>query len=229
MSTSPGSAASTGAGRGASPTTRVHLIRHGEVENPLGVLYGRLPGYNLSERGRAMAEMLAEHFTDHDADLAYLVASPMERAQETIAPLASAFDLPVHTDDRVLEATSVFEGLRLQNNPLQVLHPKWWRHLRDPFTPSWGEPFREQVARMTAAIKDARRAASGREAIIVSHQSPIWVTRRALEGRGFNRDPRKRECRLASTTTLTFDGATLIGVDYSEPCASLLPGSVAIT
>lgn len=46
--------------------TVVHVMRHGEVENPEGVLYGRLPGYHLSELGRKMAERVAEHLTSRD-------------------------------------------------------------------------------------------------------------------------------------------------------------------
>jgi broad specificity phosphatase PhoE len=209
--------------------TRVHLVRHGEVHNPGGILYGRLEGYRLSERGQQMAQRLAGHFTTPPADVVHLVASPLQRAQETIAPLAAALDLPVLTDDRVIEAISVFEGLDLAPNPRQLAHPRFWRYLLNPWRPSWGEPFREQVLRMFEAIRDARVAAEGHEAVIVSHQSPIWMTRMALEGRSFVRDPRRRECTLASVTTLTFDGGTLVGVDYAEPAADLLVGAVAIT
>lgn len=211
------------------PATRVHLVRHGEVHNPDGVLYGRLPGYRLSERGQAMAQRLAEYFTDEGRDVTHLVASPLQRAQETIAPLAAATGLSVHTDARVIEADSIFEGLNLQQRPGQLAHPRYWRYLANPLRPSWGEPFRAQVARVQAAVRDARAAAVGHEAVIVSHQSPIWVTRLALEGRRFLHDPRRRQCTLASVTSLTFDGATLVGLDYTEPCADLLPGSVAIT
>ena len=75
-----------------SDATIVHLLRHGEVDNPTGVLYGRLPGFRLSERGRAMAEMVAEHLAGADGarrDLVHLVASPLQRAQETAAPVAA--------------------------------------------------------------------------------------------------------------------------------------------
>ncbi|HUR72927.1 MAG TPA: histidine phosphatase family protein, partial [Sporichthya sp.] len=57
--------------------TIVHVVRHGEVFNPEGVLYGRLPGYHLSELGVKMAERIAETFAG--ADIAALVSSPLER------------------------------------------------------------------------------------------------------------------------------------------------------
>lgn len=207
--------------------TRVHLVRHGEVNNPQGILYGRLAGYGLTDRGRRMAERLAERFSN--ADVTHLVASPLQRAQETVAPLSQTLDLPVHTDDRVIEADSVFEGLDLGPRPAQLAHPRYWRYLINPFTPSWGEPNVEIVARMTEAIRAARAAAEGHAAVIVSHQNPIWTTRLALEGRSFVHDPRRRECTLASVTSLTFDGATLVGLDYEEPAGDLLAGAEAIT
>ncbi|WP_420112482.1 histidine phosphatase family protein [Pseudactinotalea sp.] len=207
--------------------TRVHLVRHGEVNNPQGILYGRLPGYGLTERGARMAHRIAEHFSA--AGVTHLVASPLQRAQETVAPLAATLDLPVHTDERVIEADSVFEGLDLGPNPAQLAHPRYWRYLINPFTPSWGEPNRAIVTRMRDAIRDARAAAEGHEAVIVSHQNPIWTTRLALEGRSFVHDPRRRQCTLASVTSLTFDGGTLVGLDYSEPAGDLLVGAEAIT
>ncbi|MFV0252879.1 MAG: histidine phosphatase family protein [Beutenbergiaceae bacterium] len=209
--------------------TRVHLVRHGEVHNPDGVLYGRLPGYRLSDRGQAMAARLADFFTAGPGEVSHLIASPLQRAQETIAPLARATGLSVHTDDRAIEADSVLEGLDLQRNARQLAHPRYWRYLLNPLRPSWGEPFADQVARVLAAVRDARHAALGHEAVIVSHQSPIWMTRLALEGRSVLHNPRRRQCTLASVTTLSFDGGTLVGLDYSEPCADLLVGSVAIT
>lgn len=200
----------------------VHLLRHGEVHNPDGVLYGRIPGYRLSDRGLAMAHRVAEVFTARQADLAHLVASPLLRAQQTAGPLSQAYDLPIHTDERVIEARNHFEGLALSDNPKQLLNPKHWPYLINPLRPSWGEPYRSQVRRVFDAVRDARAAAVGREAVITMHQLPIWLTRLELEGRPKFHDPRSRECALASLTTLTFDGATLVDLEYTEPAADLL-------
>ncbi|WP_154792843.1 histidine phosphatase family protein [Occultella kanbiaonis] len=203
--------------------TTVHLLRHGEVHNPDRVLYGRIPGYGLSERGHRMAERIADTFTARGADLVHLVASPLQRAQETAAPLAAAFDLPVRTDERVIEAENYFEGSTVGKNPAELLNPAHWAKLVNPLRPSWGEPYAEQAARMYAAIRDARAAADGHEAVIVSHQLPIWVARSTILGRSMLHDPRRRRLTLASLTTLTFERGTLLAVDYTEPCADLLP------
>ena len=210
-------------------STTVHLLRHGEVHNPSGVLYGRLAGYRLSDRGRAMAERVAEHLGGHrDAprrDVVHVVASPLERAQETAAPIAAEFGLEVAADERFLEATNHFEGLTFGVGDGSLRRPTHWRFLWNPFRPSWGEPYRQQVARMLAGIHAARRAAEGHEAVVVSHQLPIWIVRSALEARRLWHDPRKRECSLASLTSLRFDGDRLVGIEYSEPAAELLPGA----
>lgn len=214
------------------PQATVHLLRHGEVHNPDGVLYGRLPEFHLSGLGRDMAGMLAEHFsarTRQGAKIVHLVASPLTRAQETAQPIAEALGLAVTTEARIIEAENYFEGLHVDKAELRK--PKHWPMLRNPLRPSWGEPYKEQAARMIAAVQDARLRAielggDGAEAILVSHQLPIWATRLSAEGKPLWHDPRKRECTLTSVTSLVFDdGGNLLRVEYSEPAAVLLPGA----
>ena len=201
--------------------TVVHLLRHGEVHNPTGVLYGRMPGYHLSELGREMAQRVAD--TIGDRDITHLVSSPLERAQETATPLAKAVGVDITTDRRVIESTNVFEGQTFGVGDGVLKKPPAWRHLWNPLRPSWGEPYRQLVARMMAAVYDARDAASGHEAVIVSHQLPIWITRLHVEGRSFLHDPRRRHCTLCSLPSFGFDGETLTTVRYSEPAADLIP------
>ncbi|WP_188037131.1 histidine phosphatase family protein [Actinotalea sp. JY-7885] len=211
------------------PTTTVHLMRHGEVHNPDGVLYGRLTGFRLSERGVAMAERIAAHLAGEGPlgeprhDVVHVVASPLQRAQETAAPIAAAFGLDVASDERLLEAKNHFEGKTFGVGDGSLRRPAHWPYLWNPFRPSWGEPYREQVARMLAGVAAARDAAAGHEAVVVSHQLPIWVTRQALQGRRLWHDPRKRECSVASLTSLHYDGDRLTGITYAEPAGDLLP------
>ncbi len=215
-------------------TTTVHLLRHGEVHNPDGVLYGRLAGFRLSERGQAMAERVAAHLAGSGphgaarADVVHVVASPLQRAQETAAPIAAAFGLEVVPDERLLEAENHFQGMTFGVGDGSLRRPAHWRHLWNPLRPSWGEPYRRQVARMLAAVAAARDAATGHEAVLVSHQLPIWVTRQALEGKRLWHDPRRRECSVASLTSLHWDGDRLAGVSYREPAADLLPTARAV-
>lgn len=208
-------------GNGDGERTVVHLLRHGEVHNPAGVLYGRLPGYHLSELGRKMAERAGEYFSQRP--IVAVISSPMERAQETAAPVAAAHDLPIGIDERIIESTSVFEGLTFGVGDGSLRHPRIWKHLVNPFRPSWGEPYEQMAARMMAAVQDARDAARGHEAVVVSHQLPIWTLRLHAEGRSYLHDPRKRQCTLCSLTTLHFDGDRLVRVSYSEPAGDLIP------
>lgn len=208
--------------------TIVHLLRHGEVHNPDGILYGRLPGFQLSERGRQMAIRVAE--TLRDNDITHLRCSPLERAQETMQPQLKFHDLPVITDGRVIEAENYLEGSVvsfgksvLQNARNALRNPRNWFLFRNPWRPSWGEAYTEIVARMRLVVRDAAMAADGHEALIVSHQLPIWMARSDIEGRRLAHDPRKRECTLASLTSITLIDGRVAGVRYSEPAKDLLP------
>ncbi|HZJ04162.1 MAG TPA: histidine phosphatase family protein [Nocardioidaceae bacterium] len=201
--------------------TVVHLLRHGEVHNPSGVLYGRMSGYVLSELGLQMAQRVAESLGDRD--LTHVVSSPLERAQQTAAPIAGSHHLEVTTDQRVIESTNVFQGSRFGVGDGVLRKPRAWRHLWNPVRPSWGEPYKQVAARMMAGVYDARDAAAGHEAVVVSHQLPIWITRLHVEGRSFVHDPRRRQCTLCSLTSLTFEDDRLATVRYSEPAADLLP------
>jgi broad specificity phosphatase PhoE len=204
-----------------SRDTIVHLVRHGEVHNPDGVLYGRRDGFHLSDLGRQMAEKVADSLKDRD--ITHLRVSPLERARETAQPLATVRGLDMVIDERVIESTNVFEGKRFAGGQNALKDPRTWRHLWNPFRPSWGEPYKDVVKRMMAAVHDAREAAVGSEAVIVSHQLPIWVTRLHAERRSFLHDPRSRQCTLCSVTSLHFAGDRLTRVSYSEPAGDLIP------
>ncbi|MER6915738.1 histidine phosphatase family protein [Streptomyces sp. NPDC000594] len=196
-------------------------MRHGEVENPEGVLYGRRPGYHLSELGRRMADLVAEHLADRD--ITHVVASSLERAQETAAPIADSHGVGVDTDDRLIEAGNVFEGKTFGVGDGALRRPGNWRHLTNPFRPSWGEPYIDQVVRMMGAINSAREAALGHEAVCVSHQLPIWIVRSFVERRRLWHDPRRRQCTLASLTTFTFEDDRIVSIGYGEPARELVP------
>jgi broad specificity phosphatase PhoE len=207
--------------------TTVHFLRHGEVHNPDLVLYGRLPGFRLSEDGRQMAKDAADALRDRD--VVHLVSSPLQRAQETMEPMAAQFGLPVQIDERIIESENAFEGKMVGVGDGALREPASWPLLRNPFVPSWGEPYVVIAARMWAAAVDARDAALGHEAVCVSHQLPIWTLRRFAEGRRLWHRPDRRQCGLASLTSLTWEDERLVTVTYSEPAgaAARRPGAGA--
>ncbi|CAN5442459.1 histidine phosphatase family protein [soil metagenome] len=198
--------------------TTVHVLRHGEVFNPDRVLYGRLPGFRLSEAGRAMASTAARSLAGRD--VTYLVSSPLLRAQETAGPLSEQFGLTIATDDRLIEAANAFEGKRVTGPGGVLKHPRSWPLFRNPFRPSWGEPYHQIADRMFAAVVKARDEAAGHEAVCVSHQLPIVCLRRQAEHLHLWHDPRSRRCSLASITSLVFEDDEVVRVDYAEPAGT---------
>lgn len=203
-----------------SDRTVVHLMRHGEVYNPDKILYGRLPGYKLSDLGHRMAQKVADEMSGRD--IVAVWASPLERAQQTAKPSADLHGVDIVTDGRIIEAANVFEGKRVSVGDGVLREPSSWKYLYDPFKPSWGEPYKQIAARMRSAIKDARDAARGHEILLVSHQLPVWTARLALEDRRLWHDPRKRQCNLASVTSLVYDNDKLQAIVYTQPAADLV-------
>ena len=193
--------------------TTVHLVRHGEVYNPKKILYGRMPGYHLSSRGNSMAVATSKFFRGRD--VVYLAASPLERAQETARPIAEVTGCEVHTREDVLEAGNTFEGLRTKGWRSQLINPIRWRHMTNPLEPSWGEPYQEIFERMWSAVEDARDKAEGHEAVLVSHQLPIVMVQRHVQGKRLAHA--SRNCDLASVTSLVFDGGSVVDWAYSTP------------
>jgi broad specificity phosphatase PhoE len=194
----------------------VHLVRHGKVENPKGVIYGRLPGYNLSELGREQAEAAAEHLSSRN--LGAVWASPLERAQETAEVIAARHGLTVVTDDRLIESDTTLEGVG--RNILALLRsPKSWWSMRNPFTPSWGESYQDIKARMLEVIWEAVGEAGGGEIAFVAHQTPVQVAQLALRGVRFFPPwaPRVVPCSTGSVATMELDGQRLLSASYWVP------------
>lgn len=199
------------------PADLIHLVRHGEVHNPAGVLYGRIPGYHLSELGHAMAAAAADSLAGHPVTALY--ASPLQRAQESAQPWAERFGLPIVTEERLIEPHNWFEGKVMKR---AIRDPRSWPRLHNPMKPSWGEPFTDVERRMLAAVSDAWDKAAGGEVVMVSHQMPIVMVARSVKGMRLPHDPRKRRCTLSSITTIRRDGDDFVEVGYAEPAAALL-------
>lgn len=203
-------------------STRIHVMRHGEVNNPQGVLYGRLPGFGLTELGHEMVQLSADYLYSRGADIAHVISSPLLRAQESGAPTAAAYELPIESDLRLIEAGNVFEGQAVNADRSIFFHPSNWRYYLNPFEPSWGESYTAIASRMRAAVSDALALAKGREALLVSHQSPITILTRFARKQRLAHAPWSRHCSLASITTFEFCDSTLMSISYAEPAAGLL-------
>lgn len=201
-------------------------MRHGEVHNPDGVLYGRLEGFGLSERGHRMASAAADALADAGRPVSRLIASPLQRAQESAAPIAEAFGLDIETDERIIEPTNRFEGRTFEFGPQVILRPRSWPWVRNPFTPSWGEPYERIVLRMLAAMTEAHETTESGDVVFVSHQLPIWMVHRRIAGKKLWHDPRRRRCTLSSITSFERVDGRFVEVGYREPASALLAGSI---
>lgn len=205
-------------------------MRHGEVFNPRGVLYGRLPGFHLSDLGARMAQAAADDLASRGRPVAAILASPLQRTQESAAPIARAFDLPVGTDERIIEPRNHFEGRRMKR---AVFNPLNWPYLANPMRPSWGEPYYSIAARMVEALTDAFALPPldderPGDVVLVSHQLPIWILHLNVVGGSYVHDPRNRRCALSSITTFEQRGERAVEVGYRDPAAPLAAAAVDV-
>ncbi len=212
---------------------QIHLVRHGEVFNPGRVLYGRIPGFGLSDLGVRMATLAASDLAARDRTYSRIIASPLQRTRESAEPVSLALGLAVDIDERIIEPTNEFEGNQMRGRDSAVLKPRNWKYLLNPFRPSWGEPYRSIVNRMMTAIIEAGESVSDGDVVLVSHQLPIWMVNRHLSRKSLAHFPGSRECSLSSITTLEWldpanPSAGLHVVGYVEPANELLEGSLDV-
>jgi broad specificity phosphatase PhoE len=208
-------------------------VRHGEVFNPGRVLYGRIPGFGLSDLGVRMATLAASDLAARDRTYSRIIASPLQRTRESAEPVSLALGLAVDIDERIIEPTNEFEGNQMRGRDSAVLKPRNWKYLLNPFRPSWGEPYRSIVNRMMTAIIEAGESVSDGDVVLVSHQLPIWMVNRHLSRKSLAHFPGSRECSLSSITTLEWldpanPSAGLHVVGYVEPANELLEGSLDV-
>nr|WP_270891039.1 histidine phosphatase family protein [Streptomyces sp. DHE17-7] len=174
-----------------------------------------------------MADRVAEHLAERD--VTYVVASPLERAQETATPIAKAHGLDLATDARLIEADNVFQGKTFGIGDGALRRPGNWKHVVNPFKPSWGEPYVDQVVRMMGALDAAKERARGHEAVMVSHQLPIWI--RAVPYESMRRAAAVARTRATAVVTpggqlndgFTYRGDRIVSVGYTEPARDLVP------
>ncbi|MFC6356648.1 histidine phosphatase family protein [Luethyella okanaganae] len=200
---------------------QLHLVRHGEVHNPERVLYGRLPGYGLSELGRTMAAAAADDLAARGSYYVALYVSPLQRARESAEPVAVALGLAAQVESRIVEPSNHFEGKRMRGKGSALTDPRNWPFLLNPLRPSWGESYRSIADRMIAAMNAAWDAEDDGDIVMVSHQLPIWMVHRALAGQRLWHDPRTRRCGLSSVTSFSRFGGTFVETGYAEPAATL--------
>lgn len=207
------------------PADRIHLVRHGEVHNPEGVLYGRLENFGLSELGHRMASSAADYLASTDRKMTALFVSPLQRTRESAKPIQEKFGLHQIVDERLIEPYNIFEGRNIKGGRLLV-RPHLWLHLRNPRTPSWGEPFTSIAERMTQMMNEAFDSVASGDVILVSHQLPIWMAHSIAAGKPLAHNPARRRCSLSSVTSFERRSGKLVEVDYREPAQKLSQNAI---
>ncbi|MGK0722289.1 histidine phosphatase family protein [Leucobacter sp. W1478] len=205
----------------------LHLVRHGEVHNPDGVLYGRLPGFGLSELGTRMAESAALELAAADRKIARLIASPLMRAQQSADPIAQTFGLETATDERIIEPTNAFEG-QVNRGGAAFKNPLYWYRFWNPLRPSWGEPYRSIANRVREAMDEAWESTRDGDIVMVSHQAVIWAAHLDITGQALAHNPARRRCALSSITSFEQRGGRWFEVDYRTPAADLMGDAVDV-
>jgi broad specificity phosphatase PhoE len=205
------------------PADLLHFVRHGEVHNPDRILYGRLEGFGLSERGVAMATRTAGALATRP--IARIISSPLQRARESAVPLAELTGVAIETDERLIEGVNVFEGTRLSAKRI-LREPATWSSFVNPWKPSWGEPYRDISARMLELAEEAYESVDEGEVALVSHQIAIWVLHRTIAGIPLPHLPTQRRCSLSSVTSFKKVAGRWREESYREPAADLLVDAI---
>lgn len=216
--------------------TTIHFVRHGQVYNPDHLLYERLPGFHLSEKGRAMAQATARFLSRNPGtqSVAAIYTSPLERASETAQIICDEVNkcrqqsamqsLQLNVDERLIEATNGFRGKRVGRSEGALWRNNNWKLLTDVMKPSWGESYQCIAQRMSNFADEQVKRYPGQQIIAVSHESPICSLRRLLETGNPEHFMLLRNTALASVTSITFDGSVkkVLGIAYADPAGKLL-------
>lgn len=215
--------------------TTIHFVRHGEVHNPDHILYERLPGFHLSDRGRRMAEATARYLaaSPQTNTAAAVYSSPLDRTRETAQAILTALNetrmtrneepLELVTDQRIIEAGNNFRGTRIGHGEGALWRNGNWKLVTNLWKPSWGESYRQIAARVSAFAQEKVREHAGQQIIVVSHESPIWSYRHLLETGHPEHNMLLRHTALASVTSITYDSQTgnVMSITYVDPAAGV--------
>lgn len=206
------------------PATTIHFVRHGEVENPNHVLYERLPGFHLSNRGLKMAQATAKYIATvpQMRGISAIYSSPLERTQETAQQIASALQIgSIILENRLIEAENNFRGKRIGYGEGALWKNNNWKLVSNLWKPSWGESYKSIAARVGDFAREQVKNHPGEQIVAVTHESPIWSYRHLLETGHAEHNMLLRKTALASITSITFDCANMnvLSITYVDPAA----------
>ena len=167
----------------SDPARLVHLVRHGEVDNPHHVVYADLPGFGLSALGREQGAETALHLAAQP--VRRVLASPLQRAIETAGFIAARHGIGVIIDDRLTEwrLSMLWAGIVWEE--LDEVRPgELAAYLSNPADLPFSPESLESLGTRVAAAAADHALEAGGDLVVVSHQDPIHAAARVLTGAG---------------------------------------------
>jgi broad specificity phosphatase PhoE len=161
----------------------VHLVRHGEVENPQGLVYASLQGFGLSEAGRSQAAAAARHLGSQPVVAVW--SSPLERGLETAGIIARRFGVPVRADDRLAEWKLLDRWAGKPWATLDTSFPgELEAYLEHPHQLGFSSESLSSLAnRIRGTVELLAEQHRDGDIVIVSHQDPVQAARLSFAGR----------------------------------------------
>ena len=200
---------------------RLYLVRHCDVANPHGVLYGYLPGFGLSAKGLSQAESLGQRLGGQPVRV--IRTSPLERARQTTSIIARHLDNPeVVVDDDLVEARFglYLQGIRYAEVPWR--RPLWWVHMVYPGLLRRDERVGAMAGRVERSLERLLESVGDGTGVCVSHGDPIqafWITY-------LHRHPwalHHLQCAKGGLLALDYESGKLVKVTYVPPHVAAAP------
>ena len=197
--------------------TQLHLVRHGEVDNPDHVVYAALPGFGLSNNGREQARRVAERLSKRP--IVAIVASPLDRAQETATIISNGINVAVTANSGLVEWGLGDHWAGIPWDELDARFPgELDAYLQHPQRLDFAPESLEDVARRVASVIDEVAARISGDAVLISHQDPIQAARLHLTGQPLAalQANKPGHCSIVSLTRHT-DRSRWLETSYWEP------------
>ncbi|HSX09025.1 MAG TPA: histidine phosphatase family protein [Candidatus Saccharimonadales bacterium] len=154
--------------------TTLYLVRHGEVYNPEGILYGRLPNFGLSDRGKTELTKTAEFLKD--TDISHIYSSPLKRAMESAGIIKERLNLPeICITEEIIEVETSYQGQKFAD--LDALQSEVYLK---PLSPS-DETIEQIAERMKHFLKEILENHTGQTTVAVSHGDPLVILKTIIQ------------------------------------------------
>ena len=211
--------------------TRVYLVRHADVENPRRVLYGHLPGFPLSERGRTQAVEVGRRLGDRG--IRRILHSPLERAAETARLISAQLPDPVPLVPEPALVEAEF-GRYLQGVPywqIPMRRPLWLVHRARRGLLPGDEPIDQLGGRIVDLVHRVANEQPGQSSLLVSHADPLQAAWVLLDGRPrTERELTRKPVDRAGILEVDVEDGRVLAVSYVAPPAAAPPdGRQAVT